>query len=87
MKDPQLDKLLVQAAGALEDTERQRPYDEPAKLISDKSYAPFMFAFAPANIARKGVYGPGLTTKLPAVVVNVPVDWTEVYAAEGGGTQ
>ena len=26
-----------------------------------------MFAFAPANLAVKGVYGPGLTTKLPAV--------------------
>jgi peptide/nickel transport system substrate-binding protein len=45
-----------------------------------------MFAFAPANIARKGVYGPGLTTKLPAVVVNVPVDWTEVYTTGEGGT-
>ena len=41
-----------------------------------------MFAFAPANLARKGVYGPGLTTKLPAVVVNPPVDWPEVYATE-----
>jgi peptide/nickel transport system substrate-binding protein len=87
VKDPELDKLLAQAAGALEDSERQKLYDEAGKLISDKSYAPFMFAFAPANIARKGVYGPGLTTKLPAVVVNVPVDWTEVYVAEGGGTQ
>jgi peptide/nickel transport system substrate-binding protein len=79
VKDPALDKLLAQAAGALQDPERQKLYDEAGKIISDKSYAPFMFAFAPANIARKGVYGPGLTTKLPAVVVNVPVDWTEVY--------
>jgi peptide/nickel transport system substrate-binding protein len=87
VKDPALDKLLGDAASSLEDSERQTLYDEAGKLISDKSYAPFMFAFAPANVARKGVYGPGLTTKLPAVVVNPPVDWTEVYATEGGGTQ
>jgi peptide/nickel transport system substrate-binding protein len=84
VKDPQLDKLLQQAAGELDDAKRQQLYDQAGKLISDESYAPFMFAFAPANVARKGVYGPGLTTKLPAVVVNPPVDWTEVYATKGG---
>jgi peptide/nickel transport system substrate-binding protein len=83
VKDPKLDKLLSEGAAALEDSERQRIYDEAGKLISDESYAPFMFAFAPANVARKGVYGPGLTTKLPAVVVNPPVDWTEVYTTGG----
>lgn len=86
VKDPQLDKLLAEAAGTLDESKRQELYDQAGKLISDKSYAPFMFAFAPANIARKGVYGPGLTTKLPAVAVNPPVSWPDVYAGGGGGT-
>jgi peptide/nickel transport system substrate-binding protein len=86
VKDPQLDKLLTDAAATLEEDQRQELYDQAGKLISDKSYAPFMFAFAPANIARKGVYGPGLTTKLPAVAVNPPVSWPDVYVADGGGT-
>jgi peptide/nickel transport system substrate-binding protein len=85
VKDPALDKTLTEAAATLEEPERQKLYDEAGKLISDKSYAPFMFAFAPANIARKGVYGPGLTTKLPAVAVNPPVSWPDVYATDAGG--
>jgi peptide/nickel transport system substrate-binding protein len=87
VKDPALDKLLGEAAGTLEDDKRQELYDEAGKLISDKSYSPFMFAFAPANLARKGVYGPGLTTKLPAVAVNPPVSWPDVYATGGGSGQ
>jgi peptide/nickel transport system substrate-binding protein len=87
VKDPALDKLLGQAAGTLDEKERQSLYDEAGKLISDKSYSPFMFAFAPANLARKGVYGPGLTTKLPAVAVNPPVSWPDVYATGGGSGQ
>jgi peptide/nickel transport system substrate-binding protein len=87
VKDPKLDALLAKAAGALDEGERKSLYDEAGKLISDQAYSPFLFAFAPANIARKGVYGPGLTTKLPAVVVNVPVDYANVYATGSGSGQ
>ncbi len=85
VKDPELDKTLTDAAATLDENKRQELYDSAGKLISDKSYAPFMFAFAPANLARKGVYGPGLTTKLPAVAVNPPVSWPDVYKTSGTG--
>ena len=85
VKDPELDKQLTDAAATLDENKRQELYDSAGKLISDKSYAPFMFAFAPANLARKGVYGPGLTTKLPAVAVNPPVSWPDVYKTSGTG--
>jgi len=85
VKDPALDKLLAEGSGTLDEDKRQTIYDEAGKLISDKSYAPFMFAFAPANLAVKGVYGPGLTTKLPAVAVNPPVSWPDVYKTSGSG--
>jgi peptide/nickel transport system substrate-binding protein len=86
VKDPKLDKLLSDASGTLDEAKREQLYDEAGKLISDQSYAPFMFAFAPANIARKGVYGPGLTTRLPAVAVNPPVSWPDVYTTGGSGS-
>jgi peptide/nickel transport system substrate-binding protein len=79
VKDPGLDRLMADAAGELDEGRREELYNDVGKYISDKAYAPFMFAFAPANVARKGVYGPGLTTKMPAVAVNPPVPWAEVY--------
>jgi peptide/nickel transport system substrate-binding protein len=85
VKDPELDKLMADAAGELNEDQRGQLYDQVGEYINEKAYAPFMFAFAPANVARKGVYGPGLTTKMPAVAVNPPVDWAEVYAAEDSG--
>ena len=54
-----------------------------AKLVSDKAYAPFMLAFAPANLAVKGVHGPGLTTKIPPVLVNTGVQWESVWMSHG----
>jgi peptide/nickel transport system substrate-binding protein len=79
VKDPELDKLMADAAGELDEARREELYNQLGEQISEKAYAPFMFAFAPANVARKGVYGPGLTTKMPAVAVNPPVPWAEVY--------
>ena len=79
VKDPELDKLMADAAGELDEERREELYNQVGEYISEKAYAPFMFAFAPANVARKGVYGPGLTTKMPAVAVNPPVPWAEVY--------
>jgi peptide/nickel transport system substrate-binding protein len=60
---------------------RAQLYAQAGKYISDNAYAPFGLAFAPANLATKGVYGPGLTTKIPPLVVNSGVIWDEVWRA------
>lgn len=83
--DPALDKLLLEAISTTDDAERQTKYDEAAKLISDKAYAPFGLAFAPTNVAAKGVWGPGLTTKIPPLAVNTGVHWHEVWREKGNG--
>jgi peptide/nickel transport system substrate-binding protein len=84
IKDPKLDAMLGQGAGTLDENKRKQIYSELAKYVSDKAYGPFYFAFAPANVAVKGVTGPGLTTAMPAVVVNPDVFWDEVSASGSG---
>jgi peptide/nickel transport system substrate-binding protein len=76
--DPKLDALLAQAAGSLDNGTRAKLYAQAAKYISDQAEGPFMYAWAPANVAAKGVSGPGLTTPLPAVVVTPNVLWEDV---------
>jgi peptide/nickel transport system substrate-binding protein len=83
IKDPKLDQMLNEAAGTIDQNARKGQYDAIAKYISDNAYGPFYFAFAPANIAVKGVAGPGLTTAMPAVVVNPDVFWDEVHMTGG----
>lgn len=82
VKDDHLDDLLNQAAGEVDPAVRDRLYTEAGKYISDKSYAPFGLAFAPANLAVKGVHGPGLTTKIPPLVVNSGILWDEVWRSQ-----
>jgi peptide/nickel transport system substrate-binding protein len=84
IKDDKLDAMLNEAAGTLDQSARKELYGQIAKYVSDQAYGPFYFAFAPANVAVKGVTGPGLTTAMPAVVVNPDVFWDEVSA--GGGS-
>jgi peptide/nickel transport system substrate-binding protein len=81
--DKKLDGMLGQAAGELDQTKRGQQYADIAKYMSDQSYSPFLFAFAPANVAKKGVTGPGLTSALPAVVVSPMVLWEEVSTSGG----
>ena len=69
VKDKQLDALLGQALGTLDQDQRKSLYDQAAKYMNDEAYSPFLFAFAPASVAAKGVTGPGLTTALTCVVV------------------
>jgi peptide/nickel transport system substrate-binding protein len=85
IKDPKLDTMLNEASGTLDQGARKELYGELAQYISDQAYGPFYFAFAPANVAVKGVSGPGLTTAMPAVVVNPDVFWDEVSTSGGGG--
>jgi len=81
--DKKLDGMLGQAAGELDQGQRGQMYGDIAKYMNEQSYSPFLFAFAPANVAKKGVAGPGLTTALPAVVVSPMVLWEEVSAGSG----
>ncbi|WP_236791563.1 ABC transporter substrate-binding protein [Amycolatopsis sp. GM8] len=80
--DPHVDDLLNQASATIDLGQRDTLYQEAGKYLSDKAYAPFGLAFAPANLAVKGVYGPGLTTKIPPLVVNSGVLWDEVWKAQ-----
>jgi peptide/nickel transport system substrate-binding protein len=77
--DPRLDQLLNDADATIDPKERENLYVEAAELIADKAYAPFGLAFAPVNLAVTGVHGPGLTTKIPPIVVNSTILWDKVW--------
>ncbi len=79
--DAELDRILHEAAAAVEPAQREALYLEAAKRISDAAYAPFLFAFAPTQLTRAGVEGPGLTTRIPPILVNTGVLWHEVRIA------
>ena len=79
--DPHLDSLLNQAAGTVDMSQRCSLYDQAAAYIAQQFYGPFYFGFAPANVAVKGVTGPGLTQPLPAVVVTPTILWEDVANA------
>ena len=76
--DPHLDSLLNQAAAITNMSQRCALYTQAANYIAQQYYGPFYFAFAPANVAVKGVVGPGLTQPLPAVVVTPTILWEDV---------
>ena len=76
--DPHLDSLLNQAAALTNMSQRCALYNQAADYIAKQYYGPFYFAFAPANVAVKGVVGPGLTQPLPAVVVTPTILWEDV---------
>jgi peptide/nickel transport system substrate-binding protein len=79
VSDPALDKLLDDAAATLDEGQRADLYKQAGELIASNVYAPFGLAFAPANLAVQGVHGPGLTTKIPPILVNAGVIWDEVW--------
>jgi peptide/nickel transport system substrate-binding protein len=81
--DPRLDVMLSQAAGTLDQRERKSLYGDLARYVSDQAYGPFLFAFAPANVAVKGVEGPGLTSALPAMAVTPNIPWEQVSIDSG----
>ena len=76
--DPHLDSLLNQAAAVVSLSQRCPLYNQAAAYIAQQYYGPFYFGFAPANIAVKGVTGPGLSAPLPAVVVTPTILWEDV---------
>jgi peptide/nickel transport system substrate-binding protein len=82
VKDPKLDDLFGQAAATQDMAQREQLYQQAAEYIADQAYAPFGIAFGTANLAVDGVYGPGLTTKIPALVVDPGVHWDSVWRAK-----
>jgi peptide/nickel transport system substrate-binding protein len=76
--DPHLDALLNQAAGTVQMSQRCALYHQAQEYIAQQFYGPFYFGFAPANVAVKGVTGPGITEPLPAVVVTPTILWEDV---------
>jgi peptide/nickel transport system substrate-binding protein len=76
--DTHLDSLLNQATAAVSMPQRCSLYRQAASYIAQQFYGPFYFAFAPANIAVKGVTGPGITEPLPSVVVTPTILWEDV---------
>ncbi|MCI2416526.1 ABC transporter substrate-binding protein [Saccharopolyspora sp. K220] len=82
VNDPQLDGLLNAAAASIDPAQRDDLYRQASKHISDNAYAPFGLAFAAANLATTDVHGPGLTTKIPPIVVNSGIIWDEVWRAK-----
>lgn len=79
VQDPTLDNLIQQAGSTLDNNKRAQLYAGIAKYISDQAYAPFLFAVAPAAVARKGVHGPGLTTRIPMDSVALLPVWDQVW--------
>ncbi|MCC6202814.1 MAG: ABC transporter substrate-binding protein [Gammaproteobacteria bacterium] len=76
--DPDLDRLLYEGAGADDPQRRADSYRAIAQHLSDHAYAPFLFAFAPTTLSRKGLEGPGLTTRIPPILINTAVFWQDV---------
>ena len=82
INDPTINELLQKAAEVTDPAERDRLYVQAGQRISDEAYAPFILAFAPASVVTTNVHGPGLTTKIPPVVVNTGIIWDEVWMSK-----
>ncbi len=80
--DADLDRILSEAAGATDTAQRDALYMQAGKLISDDAYAPFILAFAPAQVSVRGVTGPGLSTKIPPVLLSTAILWQEVRRSD-----
>jgi len=77
--DPHLDALINQAQAAVNPATRKQLYFQAAEYIAKNAYGPFLFPLASWNVAAHGVYGPGLTTSIPSVVVNTAPLWQDVW--------
>ncbi|HKT04187.1 MAG TPA: ABC transporter substrate-binding protein [Rugosimonospora sp.] len=82
ISDKTIDDLLQQATQTTDAATRDALYLQVGQRISDQAYAPFILAFAPASVVTKNVYGPGLTTLIPPVVVNTGILWADVWMSQ-----
>lgn len=76
---PPLNKILKQAAETISPAARKHLYWEASKMIAREAFGAFLYSVYDAQIAAKGVGGPGLTTVLPPTVNYPQVLWQYVY--------
>lgn len=82
VSDSTLDSIFSAAAASTDEQERNALYLTAAQHISDRAYAPFLFAFAPTQFAVTGVSGPGLTSRIPPIAINTAIQWQDVRLVE-----
>ncbi len=80
--DPKVDTLINSAASTVDNSTRASDYAQLNAYIAKMAYGPFLFPIAGYNIADKGVYGPGLTTAIPTIVVLPGILWQDVYTSK-----
>ena len=81
--DKKVDNLINAAASTINNSDRARDYAALNAYIAKQAYGPFLFPIAGYNIAAKGVFGPGLTTPIPTIVVLPGILWQDVYTTNG----
>jgi peptide/nickel transport system substrate-binding protein len=81
--DKKVDNLINAAASTINNSQRAKDYAALNAYIAKQAYGPFLFPIAGYNIAAKGVYGPGLTTPIPTIVVLPGILWQDVYTTSG----
>jgi peptide/nickel transport system substrate-binding protein len=83
VKDPKVDDLINQGQGSVDPAERKKAYDELGAYIAQNAYAPFLFPLSSYSIATDGVFGPGITTQIPTVAVDAPIQYQNVFRTSG----
>jgi peptide/nickel transport system substrate-binding protein len=83
VKDQKVDDLINQGVGTVDPAGRKKAYDELSAYIAQNAYAPFLFPLSSYSIATKGVYGPGITTQIPTVAVDAPIQYQDVFRTRG----
>jgi peptide/nickel transport system substrate-binding protein len=78
VKDPQLDQLIASAVATFDPQQRDQLYLQAASYLGEKAYAPFLVAQGPAQVTR-GIHGPGLTTRIPPILINTGILWQDVW--------
>ena len=79
VSDPALDELLAQAASTIDEAERGDLYRAGRRAHRGKLLRPVRSGLRARQHLGDGVHGPGLTTKIPAALVNSQVVWDEVW--------
>lgn len=77
-RDQELEALLSQAIATTDSEKRDSIYRKVSVYLSEHALAPFLVSSAPAQVTN-GLYGPGLTTPIPSLLVNTGVIWQDVW--------
>lgn len=80
VNDKELDALIGDATATTDPAEREKRYRSVSQRLSDQAYGPFLTALNPAQISRD-IHGPGLTTKIPALLVSNGILWQDVWVS------